>query len=47
MRSKERFLAALNLRKVDRVPLFEFLDSRVLVKSLTGGWSQHITQKMQ
>ena len=40
MRSKERFLAALNLRKVDRVPLFEFLDSRVLVKSLTGGWPQ-------
>jgi hypothetical protein len=36
MRSKERCLAALNLSRVDKVPLFEFLDSRALIKSITG-----------
>ncbi len=45
MRSKERFLAALNLSKVDRVPLFEFLDSQALIESLTGHWPQQYNAK--
>jgi len=45
MKSKERFLAALNLSRVDRVPLFEFLDSRALIKSLTGHWPQQYNAK--
>ena len=45
MRSKERFLAALNLSRVDRVPLFEFLDSQVLIKGITGRWPQQYNAK--
>ncbi len=36
MKSKERFLAALNLGQLDRVPLFDFLDSQNLFENLTG-----------
>ena len=45
MRAKERFLAALNLSRPDRVPLFEFLDSQVLIKKLTGRWPQQYQAK--
>ncbi len=36
MKSKERFLAALNLDQLDRVPLFDFLESQNLFKNLIG-----------
>jgi len=36
VKSKERFLAALNLSRVDKIPLFEFLDSQALIKSIKG-----------
>jgi len=34
--SKERFLASLNLGRIDRVPLFDFLESQNLFENLTG-----------
>ena len=36
MDSKERFISALYLKPVDKIPLFEFIDSQNLFKYLTG-----------
>jgi len=34
MRSKERCLAAFNLSRMKKVPLFEFLDGQVPIRSI-------------
>lgn len=36
MRPRERFLSSLNLKPTDRVPLFDFIDSKNLFERLTG-----------